>query len=65
MKRVTLRPTGRGNWRPLIVVVESYPRQQGRLFRRDDGELELVDRSDTWVVNDRVFRVARVEEVEQ
>lgn len=65
MKKVTLRPTGRGNWRPLVLVVESYPRQQGRLFRRDDSELELVERQDEWVINGREFRVAKVEEVKQ
>lgn len=65
MKKVTLRPVGRGNWRPLVVEVLSFPRQQGRLFRKDDGELELVDRSDTWVINGREFRVAKVEDAQK
>jgi hypothetical protein len=65
MKRVTLRPPGRGNWRPFVLLVESYPRQQGRLFRQDDSEMELVEPSDTWVVNGREFRVAKVEELKR
>lgn len=59
--RVTLRPVGRGGWRPLVVEIVSYPRAQGRLFRQDDSQLELVDRGDVWVVNGRELRVSKVE----
>lgn len=59
--RITLRPSGRGRWRPLVLVIVSFPRQQGRLFRRDDGELELVKIRDTWLVAGREFKVAKVE----
>lgn len=60
--RVTLRPTGRGNWRPLVLEVHSFPRQQGYLFRKDDGEMDLVKARETWVIDGREWRVAKVEE---
>lgn len=59
--RVTLRPTGRGNWRPLVLDVLSLPREQGYLFRKDDSELGLVKPRETWVIDGREWRVAKVE----
>lgn len=59
--RVTLRRTGRGNWRPLVLDVVQLPREQGRLFRKDDGELDLVKEQERWVIDGREWRVARVE----
>jgi hypothetical protein len=60
-RRVTLRPTGPGNWRPLVLEVVSFPREQGRLFNKDDGDLELIEPRDVWTINGREFRVAKVE----
>ena len=72
MKKVPLRPTGPGNWRPLVLVIEAYPRVQGSLFRGSkwredsiDADRELAKRGDTWVVNGRAMRVAKVEEVKR
>lgn len=62
--RVTLRPIGKGNWRPMVVDVHSLPREQGRLFRKDDSELDLVKRQDEWKVGDRKMRVVKIEEIE-
>lgn len=59
--KVVLRPAGRGNWRPLVLEVKRFPRQQGRLFRKDDSELELVKMGDTWVIDGRSWRVAEVQ----
>jgi hypothetical protein len=66
--KVTLRPVGRGNWRPLVLEVTGYPRRQGSLFRGHpargaasiDAELDLVKRGDTWVIDGRPWRVAEV-----
>jgi hypothetical protein len=60
--RVTLRPAGRGNWRPLVLDVVNFPREQGYLFRKDDSELDIVKKRETWVIDGRDWRVAKVEE---
>lgn len=60
-KRVTLRPKGRGNWRPLVIDVVAFPRKQGRLFRKDDSDVELVKLRDTWVIDGSEWQVATVE----
>lgn len=65
--RVTLRPVGRGNWRPLVLEVLQFPRQQGLLFRGHpgaesiDADRDLVRRGDVWTIAGRDWRVAKVE----
>lgn len=61
-KRVTLRPVGRGNWRPLVFDIVSFPRKQGYLFHKDDGELEIVKPREVWIIDGREWRVAKVED---
>jgi hypothetical protein len=58
--KVVLRPVGRGGWRPLVLEVQGFPRKQGYLFHKDDGERELVKQGDRWVIDGREFRVAEV-----
>lgn len=60
--RVTLRPRGRGAWRPLVVDIVQFPLEQGRLFRKDAEAIDLVERGDTWVVRGRQYRVAKTED---
>jgi hypothetical protein len=64
--KITLRPSGRGNWRPLVLSVEGYPRVQGYLFRGHvgaesiDADRQLVKVGDTWTIDGRTWRVAGV-----
>jgi len=65
--KITLRPTGRGNWRPLVLTIDAYPRIQGSLFRgtpwnKDtiDADRQLVHVGDTWTIDGRRWRVAGV-----
>jgi hypothetical protein len=58
--KVVLRPVGRGGWRPLVLEVKSFPRQQGYLFRKDDAERDLVKKGDTWTIDGRQWRVSEV-----
>lgn len=57
---VVLRPVGRGNWRPLVLTFESYPRLQGALFRKHDEDLDLAQAGDVWQLAGRAWRVAEV-----
>lgn len=64
--KVTLRPVGRGNWRPLVLDVRGFPRQQGMLFRGHpgtesiDADRDLIRRGSIWVIDGREWRVAEV-----
>lgn len=64
--KITLRPTGRGNWRPLVLTVQGFPRMQGFLFRGHpgaesiDADRQLVRVGDTWTIDGRPWRVAGV-----
>ncbi len=65
--KLTLRPLGRGNWRPLRLEVTGYPRLQGQLFRGTphgresiDADRELVKAGDVWMIDGRRWRVAEV-----
>jgi hypothetical protein len=65
--KVTLRPVGRGNWRPLVLTVDKFPRLQGSLFRgtpwKDDSidaDKRLVRVGDVWTIDGRAWRVAEV-----
>lgn len=57
MTRITLRPVGRGNWQPLVLVVESG---QEQLFPEAlrDGE---VKREQRWMIFGREYRIVKVE----
>jgi hypothetical protein len=67
--KLVLRPVGPGNWRPLVLVVEGFPRIQGSLFRGNrwskdsiDADRELVKSGDVWTIDGRKWRVAEVKE---
>lgn len=64
---IILRPIGRGNWRPLVLSVERFPRIQGSLFRgtpwvKDtiDADQQIVRAGDLWTIDGRKWRVAEV-----
>lgn len=63
---LTLRPVGRGNWRPLVFTVQGFPRVQGFLFRGHpgaesiDADRQLVRQGDVWVIDGRNWRVSEV-----
>jgi hypothetical protein len=65
--KITLRPVGRGNWRPLVLEVKGFPRQQGLLFRGHpgvdsiDADRQLVRAGDTWVIAGRPWAVSKVQ----
>jgi hypothetical protein len=65
--KITLRPVGRGNWRPLVLEVKGFPRQQGLLFRGHpgaesiDADRQLVRAGDTWVIDGRPWAVSKVQ----
>lgn len=65
--KLVLRPLGRGNWRPLVLNVERFPRLQGSLFRGKphsadtiDADRQLVRSGDVWVIDGRQWRVSEV-----
>lgn len=65
--KVTLRPVGRGNWRPLVLEVRGFPREQGLLFRGHpgsesiDADRQLVRVGGIWTIEGRPWRVAKVQ----
>jgi hypothetical protein len=65
--KVVLRPVGRGNWRPLVLTVDRFPRRQGVLFRGNpwsadsiDADKDLAKVGDVWTLGGRKWRVAEV-----
>lgn len=65
--KLVLRPVGRGNWRPLVMAVERFPRIQGSLFRGTpwksdtiDADRQLVKVGDVWRIDGREWRVSEV-----
>jgi hypothetical protein len=65
--KLVLRPVGRGNWRPLVLTVQGFPRIQGSLFRglpgvadSIDADRQLIKAGAEWVIDGRRWRVAEV-----
>lgn len=54
--RITLRPVGRGNWQPLILVVEAGQEQLFPALR--DG---VVLPEQRWMIFGREYRVVKVD----
>lgn len=53
-----LRPVGRGNWKPLVLVVHSGPAEMLFPALRDGP----VKRGDVWTIQGRRWRVSAVDQ---